>query len=116
MTLGTHRFWRARVIALDAYHRALEGAFPPPLALVREASDETIVCRCEGVTAGALRAAARALGTGEIGQVSAQTRVAMGRCEGRYCAIAAAEILAQTLDLTVEAVGRLAGPAPTPDV
>ncbi len=36
----------------------------------------------------------------------------MGRCQGRVCGHAAAEILARTLSVPVEAVGRLRGQAP----
>jgi hypothetical protein len=36
----------------------------------------------------------------------------MGRCQGRVCGAAAAEILAAELGLPVEAVGRLRGQPP----
>ncbi|MDP6705519.1 MAG: NAD(P)/FAD-dependent oxidoreductase [Alphaproteobacteria bacterium] len=112
VTLGTHRFWRARVTALDGFRKGLEEAFPPPLTLARAASDDTVVCRCENVSAGTLRAAARDLGATEINRAKALTRLGMGRCQGRYCALAAAEILAEALDLPVEDVGRLRAQAP----
>jgi glycine/D-amino acid oxidase-like deaminating enzyme len=43
--------------------------------------DATIVCRCEEVTAGALRAA----GPGSLGALKKATRAGMGRCQGRMC-------------------------------
>jgi hypothetical protein len=36
----------------------------------------------------------------------------MGRCQGRYCGSAAAEILAEARGVPLEAVGRLRGQAP----
>ena len=36
----------------------------------------------------------------------------MGRCQGRYCGNAAAEIIAQTANIPLEQVGRLRGQAP----
>jgi len=36
----------------------------------------------------------------------------MGRCQGRYCGLAAAELIAAQADIPVEQVGRLRGQAP----
>jgi NAD(P)H-nitrite reductase large subunit len=55
-------------------------------ALAALATDETIVCRCENVTAGALRESLAAnphLGT--LDAVKLLTRVGMGPCQGRMC-------------------------------
>lgn len=112
VTLGTHRFWRAHAQNQSTFRRALEVAFPPPLDLAAAADDDTIVCRCEAVTAGAIRAAAHRQGASEINRAKALCRVGMGRCQGRYCAIAAQEVLAAALDVPAEAVGRLRAQAP----
>ena len=40
------------------------------------------------------------------------TRIGMGRCQGRVCGTAAAEILAMRAGIEVEAVGRLRGQPP----
>lgn len=88
-------------------------AFPfagPKLA--GEIPDATVVCRCEEITAGQIRAAAKDLGAPEMNRAKALCRVGMGRCQGRYCALAGAEILAEALGQPVEAVGRLRGQAP----
>ena len=58
-------------------------------------ADEEIVCRCEGITAGALREAARDKDAAEINRLKAFTRIGMGRCQGRVCGHAAAELLAR---------------------
>lgn len=89
------------------FHTALEASYPYPHALIAAVRDEDMVCRCEGITAGALRAAARERGAAELNRLKALTRLGMGRCQGRVCGHAAAEILARALDRPVEAVGRL---------
>jgi bacterioferritin-associated ferredoxin len=72
-----------------------------------------MVCRCEGISAGELRASLRAdFGPAEVNRLKAITRCGMGRCQGRFCALAAAELTAQTLRLPLEAVGRLRAQPP----
>jgi bacterioferritin-associated ferredoxin len=73
--------------------------------------DETILCRCEAITAGDLRAAA-AEGAPEVNRAKALSRVGMGRCQGRVCGPPAAEVLAAALKVPVESVGRLRGQMP----
>jgi NADPH-dependent 2,4-dienoyl-CoA reductase/sulfur reductase-like enzyme len=69
--------------------RPLLDALYPPLRL--PIADDAIVCRCEAVTAGAIRATpARGLN-----QLKAYTRTGMGPCQGRYCAGTAARVLAE---------------------
>jgi hypothetical protein len=47
-----------------------------------------------------------------LNRLKAFTRVGMGRCQGRVCGHAAAEILARTLGQDVASVGRLRGNPP----
>jgi NAD(P)H-nitrite reductase large subunit len=94
------------------FRRALEDAYPYPTHLVRDIADSEIVCRCEGITAGAMRAAATERGAHEVNRLKAFTRIGMGRCQGRVCGHAAAEILAHTLGQDIAAVGRLRGNPP----
>jgi glycine/D-amino acid oxidase-like deaminating enzyme len=47
--------------------------------------DETIVCRCEEITAGRLRAES-AGGLRSLPALKKATRAGMGRCQGRFCA------------------------------
>jgi bacterioferritin-associated ferredoxin len=101
-----------RLARAQRFRRGLERAFPFPTAWAAQASDELLVCRCESLTAGELRATARATGTTEINRLKALTRVGMGRCQGRMCAVAATEILAQCTGQPLSAVGRLRGQAP----
>lgn len=48
-------------------------------------TDETVVCRCEEVTAGAVREAVGTLGAGDLRTVKLLTRAGMGWCQGRMC-------------------------------
>jgi NADPH-dependent 2,4-dienoyl-CoA reductase/sulfur reductase-like enzyme len=98
-------FLRQRLGRIRAFRRALETAFPFPHALAASSPNKTILCRCENVTAGELRATVRIDAT-ELNRAKAYCRVGMGRCQGRVCGPAAAEILASALGQPVEAVGR----------
>jgi hydrogen cyanide synthase HcnB len=92
--------------------QALERAFPFPADWAARASDGLVVCRCENITAGELRRVVRECGATEINRLKALSRVGMGRCQGRVCGAAAAEILAQASAQPIHLVGRLRGQAP----
>jgi hydrogen cyanide synthase HcnB len=97
---------------IAAYRSGLERAFPFPQDWAAQATDDLVICRCEEITAGQLRQCVRETGAVEINRLKALTRVGMGRCQGRTCAVAAAEILAQATGRTLDQVGRLRGQAP----
>ncbi|MDJ1158690.1 FAD-dependent oxidoreductase [Chelatococcus sp. SYSU_G07232] len=97
---------------IQGFRRALERAFPVPADWAANVPDDLVICRCEEVRAGELRAATREAGAREMNRLKALTRVGMGRCQGRMCGTAAAEILAQACDTAPEAVGRLRGQPP----
>lgn len=102
-----------RVLARQAgFRRALEAAYPFPAHLLDDVAEDEIVCRCEGVTAGALRRAARDKDAPEMNRLKALTRVGMGRCQGRVCGHVAAELLARIRTCPVESVGRLRAQPP----
>jgi NADPH-dependent 2,4-dienoyl-CoA reductase/sulfur reductase-like enzyme len=75
-------------------------------------SDETLVCRCEEVTAGHIRHAA-ALGCLGLNQLKAFTRCGMGPCQGRMCGATAAEVLAAARGVATELIGPLRTRFPT---
>jgi NADPH-dependent 2,4-dienoyl-CoA reductase/sulfur reductase-like enzyme len=109
----------ARIAALDRklarqarFRNALERAYPYPAHLLDDVADAEIICRCEGITAGTLRAAATERDAQEMNRLKAFTRIGMGRCQGRVCGPAAAEILARALGEDIAAVGRLRGNPP----
>lgn len=68
---------------------ALDAVFAPPAGWAERVTDDTVVCRCEEVTAGAVRAGL-ALGAGDARTVKLLTRAGMGWCQGRMCAPAVA--------------------------
>ena len=80
-----------------ATRRVLDTLFVPrPMRL----HDTTLVCRCEEVTAAAIRHAA-ATGCQGLNQLKAYTRCGMGPCQGRICAPIAAEVLAEARNVPV---------------
>lgn len=102
----------ARLARLQRFRDGLAHAFPWPRGVALDWPDDTVVCRCEAVRAGAVRAAVREAGGREVNRVKAFCRVGMGRCQGRYCGHAAAELVAATVGMPVAHVGRLRGQAP----
>ncbi|KUN02814.1 FAD/NAD(P)-binding oxidoreductase [Streptomyces yokosukanensis] len=87
------RSWAASARArarLRRFFAALEAAYAPPAGWADRLTDDTVVCRCEEVTAGAVRTAARSLGAGDLRTVKLFTRAGMGWCQGRMCAPAVA--------------------------
>jgi NADPH-dependent 2,4-dienoyl-CoA reductase/sulfur reductase-like enzyme len=81
---------------LDAYYR--------PAEVFRRPADETIVCRCEEVTAGEIRQVA-ARGCLGPNQAKSFTRCGMGPCQGRLCGLTAAELIAEVHGRPMDAVG-----------
>ncbi|MFA3876362.1 NAD(P)/FAD-dependent oxidoreductase [Streptomyces sp. MMCC 100] len=75
---------RSAVVRQRAFARAMALAHPIPPAWASWLTDATVVCRCEEVTAGAVRAA-RADGAHDHRQVKQLTRAGMGWCQGRMC-------------------------------
>lgn len=71
----------------------LEAFFHIPKKLLSVPDDNTVICRCEEVTAGEIRLAV-ADGHGDSNQVKFLTRCGMGPCQGRMCAEAVAHIVA----------------------
>lgn len=66
--------------------------------------DDILVCRCEEVTAGEIRAAIRA-GARDVTQVKLRTRAGMGLCQGRTCELLVQQILSQELGISQDQAG-----------
>ncbi len=81
------------LVAGDRFRRALGAWSAWPAEIGQAIPDEAVVCACEGVTAGDLRAS----GYRAPAPVKLATRIGMGLCQGRSCAALAAAI---TGDLT----------------
>jgi NADPH-dependent 2,4-dienoyl-CoA reductase/sulfur reductase-like enzyme len=103
---------RRVLTVMDEFSRGLYQAFPWPSKQAKALPDEAIVCRCEMITAGELRDAVREKGACEVNRAKAFSRVGMGRCQGRYCSQAGAEVIAAAAGVTVQEVGRQRGQAP----
>jgi NADPH-dependent 2,4-dienoyl-CoA reductase/sulfur reductase-like enzyme len=91
---------------------ALEKAFPFPVDWAATLADDVILCRCEEITTGALRQSTRLQAADELNRMKALTRVGMGRCQGRMCGAAAAEVLAQASGVPLPQVGWLRAQPP----
>jgi NADPH-dependent 2,4-dienoyl-CoA reductase/sulfur reductase-like enzyme len=66
--------------------------------------DDTLVCRCEGITAGQLRQSGAA-GAANLFSAKLRTRLGMGVCQGRYCTANAAMLLARATNCPITEVG-----------
>ncbi|WP_316187370.1 MULTISPECIES: FAD-dependent oxidoreductase [unclassified Bradyrhizobium] len=75
-----------------------------PRGRIFSPSDETVVCRCEEVTAGEIRAMAQIGGSGP-NQIKAFTRAGMGPCQGRQCGYTVTRILAEIQDCPIGEIG-----------
>lgn len=72
----------------------LERLFTPGAGLYTLPAEDTPICRCEGVTAGQIRAAV-ADGVRSLNELKGVTRIGMGNCQGRICGEMAARLIAQ---------------------
>ncbi len=87
--LGFRRF-------LDEFHR------PPPWIAVPH--DDTVVCRCEEVTAAEIRDVV-SRGCDGVNQMKFFTRAGMGPCQGRMCGLASTAICADANGASINDVG-----------
>jgi NADPH-dependent 2,4-dienoyl-CoA reductase/sulfur reductase-like enzyme len=70
---------------LRAFAAMLESAYTPAADWAGRVDDETIICRCEEVSAAAVREAVSELGATDLRTVKLLTRAGMGWCQGRIC-------------------------------
>ncbi len=93
------------------FRRFLDGLYPPPSSLGSDLPDETIVCRCESVTAGQIRDLSK-LDCADINHAKAYTRCGMGPCQGRMCGASVAQIMAASQDRDVAEIGHFKSRTP----
>ena len=103
---------RTAAAAWRRFARGVFRAFPWPHRLAAALPDDAVICRCETISAGDLRRVVHETGAREANRAKAFSRVGMGRCQGRYCGHAGAEVIAAAAGVPVEQVGRLRGQAP----
>jgi NADPH-dependent 2,4-dienoyl-CoA reductase/sulfur reductase-like enzyme len=99
---------RRQAMALRPF---LDALYAPSAAVLAPPEDTTPVCRCEEITAGQVRAAARLGATGP-NQVKAFLRAGMGACQGRMCGATVARLVAEAHGVQPEAVAPLRPRAP----
>jgi octopine oxidase subunit A len=89
----------------------LDRLYRPPRSILSPTDDAVIACRCEEVSVGRIRRAAR-LGAAGPNQLKAFTRCGMGWCQGRVCGPIAAAVMADTLGKSIAEIGTLHPRAP----
>jgi len=105
-------FIERRLRRFARFRDGLERAYPFPHHLIDDLDDETIVCRCEGINLAELRTLYAKAHPPEVNRLKALSRVGLGRCQGRVCSLAAAELLARLGGHSIESSGRLRGQPP----
>jgi NADPH-dependent 2,4-dienoyl-CoA reductase/sulfur reductase-like enzyme len=89
----------------------LDRLYAPAPTVLAPVDDATIVCRCEEVTAGQVRQAAR-LGAAGPNQAKAYLRAGMGPCQGRICGTVVAALIADERGIPIAEAGALRPRAP----
>lgn len=96
----------ARIRRKAPLRRFLDVLYRPREEVLVPARDETVICRCEEVTAGELRRVA-AMGCPGPNQAKTYTRCGMGPCQARMCGLTASAVLARASGLDLGAGGYL---------
>lgn len=77
------------------FQDGMSQAFVWPAHAATQVADHVALCRCENITVGEVRQALRQVGgADEANRTKSVTRCGMGRCQGRFCGTALAEIVA----------------------
>lgn len=94
---------RQHVVTLHRFSDSLRAAYAVPSGLWALAAPDTVICECEGVTAGEIAEAVEPW-TASTAAVKRWTRAGMGECQGRRCAHMVARLVAQRSGRPLEAV------------
>jgi NADPH-dependent 2,4-dienoyl-CoA reductase/sulfur reductase-like enzyme len=89
----------------------LDLLYRPARSVLAPAEDEVIACRCEEVSVGQIRQAAR-LGAQGPNQLKAFTRCGMGPCQGRICGPVVAAVIAEARGKPIAEIGTYRPRAP----
>jgi NADPH-dependent 2,4-dienoyl-CoA reductase/sulfur reductase-like enzyme len=87
-----------------AFQRMYADLFTPGPGVYELASDDTLICRCEGVTLAKLRRTF-ARGATSVMEVKDASRCGMGECQGRMCGSFLTYYLASQLGTSIQEVG-----------
>jgi thioredoxin reductase len=110
---GVDRAVLKRIDVHRRFARTMHTVHAPDDGWARRLPDGELVCRCEEVTAGAVRSACTDLGVDDVRGAKLMTRAGMGLCQGRMCTRAVSDLVAEAsgrapLDAeSVRAAGRL---------
>ena len=85
---------RHRLAGLVRLRHALDAMSRPRVGLYELAKDDTVICRCEEITLGEIKAAL-ADEQFDLNELKRMTRTGMGNCQGRMCGPAVQEIVAR---------------------
>jgi hypothetical protein len=107
--------------AIRAAHRfsdvVLRFFAPSMPALARLASADTLVCRCEEVSAGSVRQfLEKNPHVSDINSVKLACRTGMGMCQGRYCQHTCSQLLSEATGKPVQSLGYFTARAPVKPV
>ena len=78
----------------ECFQQALWSLYQAPPIRLQDLPDSTLLCRCEEISFGSVREQIRA-GRDTLAALKRNTRLGMGRCQGRYCAVTAAKLVAE---------------------
>jgi thioredoxin reductase len=95
---------RKRLMRERAVRPFLDSIFTPSTNFFLPPQDDTIVCRCEEITAGQIRKTALESGMAP-NAVKAKLRCGMGPCQGRLCGLTVSEIIAEANHAGIEDAG-----------
>jgi len=93
-----------RAVASNLRIRPFLDALYRPKDANRMPADEVLVCRCEEVTAGAIRGYV-GIGCAGPNQTKSFGRCGMGPCQGRMCGLTVTEVIAQARGVPPAEVG-----------
>jgi len=93
-----------RLRGLNRFESALNRVFSIRRGLFTRITNDTIICRCEEVTAGEIR---QIIADGAIGiqEIKKLTRAGMGHCQGRMCESTIAQMISIQTKQLVEETG-----------
>jgi len=86
-----------RLEPMGKFRHAMDRIYRIQPDLYANVTDDTIVCRCESITAGEIRQAVRE-GTTNLNDIKKRTRCGMGNCQGTNCQPTIAAILAREFE------------------
>ena len=86
------------------FQRMYARLFTPGPGAYELARDDTLVCRCEGVTLEKVRQAVK-MGAASTAEVKSITRTGMGECQGRMCGHQIMQVVSQLTGKPLSEVG-----------